>query len=32
MPRFSAVPGYDLAAGLGTPDGAHLVSQLAQRP
>jgi subtilase family serine protease len=26
---FNAVPGYDLASGLGTPDGARLVSELA---
>lgn len=26
---FNAVPGYDLASGLGTTDGLRLVSQLA---
>ena len=26
---YSAVPGYDLASGLGTPDGARLVAELA---
>jgi len=29
LPGFSARPGYDLATGLGTPDVAQLISQLA---
>jgi subtilase family serine protease len=29
VPGFNAVDGYDLASGLGTPDGARLVAQLA---
>jgi subtilase family serine protease len=32
FPGFSAGPGYDLATGLGTPDVAHLIRDLARRP
>jgi subtilase family serine protease len=32
VPGFDAVPGYDLASGLGTIDGAKLVSQLQALP
>jgi subtilase family serine protease len=28
VPGYNAVPGYDLASGLGTPDGARLVAEL----
>ncbi len=29
VPGFNAVPGYDMASGLGTPDGPRLVAELA---
>ena len=29
VPGFNAAPGYDMASGLGTPDGARLVAALA---
>jgi len=31
VPGFKAVPGYDMASGLGTVDAAPFVAQLAKR-